>query len=186
MPWTAHALRLLPVRHFVGIARFLSIPTCTFSVTKIGTVGKSCARSELVHDDGRRKCACHVPGRRRWLCSCRWSAGTACWEWQSKTNSWWHDIPPLSQGVSITLAKMRGKWAFTIPPFLTAAVVHWFWPVICWHHRLLPCQWLWTFQFCSHEFFSCVYFRPFLSNLRHEHKHYVVDLGAYRIVFEHK
>ena len=45
-------LRLLPVRHFVGIARFLSIPTCTFSVTKIGTVGSSCARSELVCDDG--------------------------------------------------------------------------------------------------------------------------------------
>ena len=30
-------LRLLPVRHFVGIARFLSPPTCTFSVTKIWT-----------------------------------------------------------------------------------------------------------------------------------------------------
>ena len=45
-------LRLLPVRHFVGIARFLSIPTCTFSVRKIGTVGSSCARSELVCDDG--------------------------------------------------------------------------------------------------------------------------------------
>ena len=43
-------LRLLPVRHFVGIA--LSIPTCTFSVTKIGTVGSSCTRSELVRDDG--------------------------------------------------------------------------------------------------------------------------------------
>ena len=44
-------LRLLPVRHFVGIARFLSLPRCTFSVTKIGTVGSSCARSELVRDD---------------------------------------------------------------------------------------------------------------------------------------
>ena len=51
-------LRLLPVRHFVGIARFLSIPTCTFSVTKIGKVGSSCTRSELVRDDGWRKKAC--------------------------------------------------------------------------------------------------------------------------------
>ena len=45
-------LRLLPVRHFVGIARFLSILRCTFSVTKIGNVGSSCTRSELVRDDG--------------------------------------------------------------------------------------------------------------------------------------
>ena len=38
---------------------------------------------------------------------------------------------PSVPGVSITLAKMRGKWAFTISPVLT--VVRWFWSVICWH-----------------------------------------------------
>ena len=73
--------------------RFLSIPTCTFSVTKIGNVGSSCTRTELVRDSGWRKRACLVPGRRRWLCSCCGSAGTACCEWQSKTNSRWHDSP---------------------------------------------------------------------------------------------
>ena len=74
-------LRLLPVRHCVGIARFLSIPTCTFSFTKIGTVVSSCGRSELARDDGWRKraCTCLVPRRRNWLCSCCGSAGTACW-----------------------------------------------------------------------------------------------------------
>ena len=65
MPWTAHASTIAACRHFVGTARFLSIPTCTFSVTKIGTVGSSCARSELVRDDGWRKRACLVPERRR-------------------------------------------------------------------------------------------------------------------------
>ena len=107
----------------MGIAQFISIPICTFSVTKIGTAGSSCARSELVRDDGWRKRACLVPGKRRWLCSCCGSAGTACWEWQSKTNSWWNDIPQLYQAVSITLAKMQGKWAFTIFPVPT--IVHW-------------------------------------------------------------
>ena len=45
-------LRLLSVRHFGGIAQFLSIPTCTFSVTKISHVGSSCTRSEFARGDG--------------------------------------------------------------------------------------------------------------------------------------
>ena len=127
----------LPVRHFVGIARFFSIPTCTFSVAKIGTVGSSCARSELVRDDGWRKRACLVPERRRWLCSYCGIVGTACWERQLEQDKQLvarHSL--LYQGVSITLAKMQGKWAFNtstgISPVLT--VVQWFWSVIiCWH-----------------------------------------------------
>ena len=143
-----------------------------------------------------------VPGRRCWLCSCCGSAGTACWEWQSKTKQLVARHSPVYQGVSITLAKMQGNWAFTISPVLT--VVHWFWSVICLHSPALPMImdilvlftqiFFWEGPFgwscrCWHAAtitrHSCVYC-PFLSNLWHEHKHYVVDSGACRIVFEHE
>ena len=99
----------------MGIARFLSIPTCTFSVTKIDNVGSSGTRSELVRDDGWRKRACLVPGRRRRLCSCCGSAGTACWEWQSKTNSWWHGSPLCTRVFQELQRRCRENWAFAIP-----------------------------------------------------------------------
>ena len=70
--------------------------------------------------------------------SCCGSAGTACWEWQNKTNTWWHDIPLLSECVSITLAKMQGEWSFILYPVLTVADSDLL--SVC---ILLPCQWLW-------------------------------------------
>ena len=114
MPWTAHSLRLLPVRHFVGIACFLSIPTCTLSVTKIGNVGSSCTRSELVRDDESRRRACLVPGRHRWLVvavEARKLLAESGRAGQTAGGTTVSCVP----GCFNNSSEMQGNWAFTIP-----------------------------------------------------------------------
>ena len=108
-------LRLLPVRHFVGIARFLSIPTihthCTFSITKSGP-------SEAL---------AHVPSL--FVMPKAQQQHLHLWRKVLQTNTWPSDGQPTEWHLSHHLHGPVRTHAYlhNIPTLLLRPVCRWYW-----------------------------------------------------------